>query len=175
MNNPFFDNQSNDQHDDITSLEEITEARSSQACYEELQRMKEKYAYLASDLENVRRRADRERVHVIRSTQERMLRDMLKVVDDLERALSQLSKTTESYSEQCAEGITLVKRNFEQMLEKYGVTVLAQIDYFDPHIHEAIAQVHQEGAASGKIVEVFEKGYMLNGELLRPARVSVVA
>jgi molecular chaperone GrpE len=155
----------NSQETEAFDAAENTEIELIKQCREELRSVKERYAYLASDLENVRRRAERERAQLIRSTQERLLRDMLKVMDDLERATI----------EQCTTGIQLVQRNFAQMLERYGVTPLIQMNHFDPHIHEAIAQVAQEGAAAGTIVDVFEKGYMFQGELLRPARVSVVA
>jgi len=160
--------------DGMNTSDQAERERSKQCCAE-LRGLKEQYAYLASDLENVRRRAERERAQLIRSTQERMLRDMLNVMDDLERALVQLTTTAEVSSEQCVAGIQLVQRNFAQMLERYGVTELTQMSHFDPHIHEAIAQVAREDAASGTIIDVFEKGYKLHGELLRPARVSVVA
>jgi len=144
------------------------------ACFEELQALKERYAYLAADVENMKRRADQERVNAVRREQIHIMRAILPVMDDLERALAQIT-TQGADAADVREGIVLVQRNFAKILEKYGVVAMTDIKQFDPHLHEAVMQVHKEGAASGTVVEVLQKGYMLRGELLRPAQVSVVA
>lgn len=139
-------------------------------CQTELIHYKEKYAYLMSDFENHRRREAQESVNRVRRAESAMLLEILSIVDNFERAL----KDSQVHDlQQRLVGFELIYKNLLKFLEKHGVTEMANNDIFDPEYHEALAYVPQEGKASGQIVEVLQKGYLIKENVLRPAQVSV--
>ena len=125
----------------------------------------------AADLENARRRFNRERDELKNFGVEGLLRDMLPVVDNLDRALGH-SEAGNSL----AEGVELVLRQFTQVAAKYGAKPFeAKGQQFDPQLHEAMTQVPTADAEPGTVIEVFQRGWMLNERLVRPAMVVVAA
>jgi molecular chaperone GrpE len=156
--------------------EELQETSAS--CCAELTQIKEKYAYLLADFENHRRREATERASRLWATQAVILTDLLPLVDDFERALHPSTPpSTGSGLKAMSEagvGFELIYKNLLKLLEKYGVTEVTQNQVFDPNVHEVLLQVSQEGKQPGDIVAVLRKGYMLKGQVLRPAQVSVI-
>lgn len=141
-------------------------------CQKELAQLKERYAYLMSDFENHRRREEKERMALLQRIQSSFLVELLPLVDDFERAFKG-HVDQDARDTKFTEGFALIQKSLLKILEKYGVTQMTQNETFDPHFHEALLYVAQEGKASGAIVEVLQKGYMLRGQVLRPAQVSV--
>lgn len=149
------------------------EAVALQTCKKELADYKERYAYLMSDFENHRRREALETVNRIARAQNALFLDILSAVDDFERAFQEAQKTDDK-AQQLA-GFELIYKNLLKVLEKHGITAMniTPGQEFNPEFHEALMHVAHEGVASGNIVQVLQKGYLVKGALLRPAQVSV--
>ncbi len=139
---------------------------------DELAEMKDKYLRLYSDFENFRRRTARERLELIQSANESTLKQMLPVMDDFERA----EKSFQNSNSKDLEGLQLISNKFRKILEQNGVKPMelnAGSD-FNPELHEAISQVPAPSEAlKGKVVEVVEKGYLLNDKIIRHAKVVI--
>jgi len=132
----------------------------------------DKYLRTAAELDNYRKRAAREKIDAIKYGNENLLRDLLPMVDSLDRAIEHAS--TSSDFKAFTEGLKLIQNQLACYLEKYGVTkVDCQDRDFDPNVHEAMMKVESDQHEDNKVVCEFEKGYLLNGRLLRPAKVSV--
>jgi molecular chaperone GrpE len=101
-----------------------------------------------------------------------LVRDMLPVVDNLERALASADHPDDSL----AEGVRLVLSELQGVLAREGVVALEPAgEPFDPTVHEALSTREQDGAEQGVVLDVVEKGYRMNGTVIRPARVVVSA
>ena len=140
----------------------------------QLQRERDEYLDLAkraqADFENYRKRAAKEAVAAGQRAKSGLVRELLPVVDNLERALA----SAQDQEKHLAEGVRLVHSELIAVLERNGVE---QFDpkgqSFDPSFHEALSTRSEEGAGSGVVLDVIEKGYRSNGTVLRPARVVV--
>lgn len=143
------------------------------ACTQEVTTVKETCQRIAADFENFKRRVERDRASWTHSAQAEVLRDLLPVVDDFDRALQDYQKTGQPGHEAWIAGFDLIMKAFNKFLQTYGVTPLQELTHFDPEFHEAIAQVDSPTHESGTIVDVVQKGYMFNGRVLRVARVTV--
>jgi molecular chaperone GrpE len=126
---------------------------------------------LAADFENYKKRAARERSEYIALANERLIAELLPIVDDLERALSAAEQHEEA---QLEEGVRLVHRSLAALLERHGVTPIETDGKFDPHVHEALLSRPSE-AEEGSVLDVVQKGYKLGDRVVRPARVVVAA
>lgn len=125
-----------------------------------------------AELENFKKRMQREKAEALRYAQEPLLRELLAVVDNLERALAH----AQSGAESVAEGVQLVLKSLLDTLARHGVEpVDARGEMFDPSLHEAIGQSNQPEAAPGAVTEQHQVGYTLHTRLLRPALVTVNA
>jgi molecular chaperone GrpE len=139
---------------------------------EELREWRDRALRLQAEMDNFRKRQQRLAEDQAEATRERLLRGFLTVSDDLERALD----ATRSDHAGLLEGVEMTYRSLRQLLRQEGVEeVEVEGEVFDPNLHEAIATVpHLEvGADADTVVEVSQRGYHLNGRLLRPARVVV--
>lgn len=136
----------------------------------ELEEARDKYLRLYSEFENFRRRTSREKLEMIQSANEQLIRALLPVADDFERAEKALKNETGT------EGFNLIRNKFNKVLETYGVKPM-DLDSgadFNPDLHEAITQIPvPDNSLKGKIVEVIEKGYVLNEKVIRYAKVVV--
>jgi len=126
---------------------------------------------LAADFENYKKRAARERQEYVALANERLLKELLPVLDDLERALSAAEQHEEA---QLEEGVRLVHRSLASLLQRNGVEEIATDGKFDPHVHEALLSQPSE-AEEGAVIDVVQKGYKLGERVVRPARVVVAA
>lgn len=125
-----------------------------------------------AELENFKKRTARERGEAIRYANENLMRDLLPVLDNLERAVDH-AKGGEN-GKPLVEGVEMVLKSFLDVLSKHGVTqISAQGESFDPERHEAIAQVESEAHEPNTVIEEHHKGYYLLDRLLRPSLVSV--
>ncbi len=138
----------------------------------ELEAAKDAALRAQADAMNVQRRADQEIEKARKFALERFCGDLLSVVDNLERALE--SSGDEQGSAALAEGVELTRKGFMDVLAKYGVeTVDPQGEPFDPETAQAMSMVEQPDVEPNSVVAVMQKGYLLNGRLLRPAMVMV--
>ena len=145
-------------------LEEVTTERDD---------FKQKLLRSAADLENFRKRKEREKEEVRKYGSDRLVLDLLPAVDNLERALEHAEKSEETSS--IYEGVRMVHRQLLSSLEKHHVTSFSSVgERFDPQRHEAIQQVETSEHDTGTIIQEFQKGYLLHDRLLRPA-LAVVA
>jgi molecular chaperone GrpE len=128
------------------------------------------YLRLAADFDNYRKRVAREQVELTRRANERILHELLPVLDDLERALEAASQHEEAKLE---EGVRLVHRSLLGLVERHGLSEIETEGAFDPHVHEALLAQPGEGAEEGSVLQVLQKGYRLGDKVLRPARVIV--
>jgi molecular chaperone GrpE len=130
----------------------------------------ESYLRLAADFDNYRKRVAREQVDLTRRANERLLNELLPVLDDLERALEAAAEHEEAKLE---EGVRLVHRSLLGLVERHGLSEIETEGAFDPHVHEALLAQPGEGADEGSVLQVLQKGYKLGDKVLRPARVIV--
>jgi molecular chaperone GrpE len=124
---------------------------------------------LKAEFDNYRKRTAREQADVMVRANERLVRDLLPVLDDLGRALHAAEKHEEAALE---EGVQLVHRAFSDLLRREGLAEIETNGRFDPHVHEALL-AQPSDAEEGTVIEVVQKGYRLGDRVLRPARVVV--
>ena len=124
---------------------------------------------VAADFDNYRKRALRDQEALVARAHERLVKELLPVLDDLERALEAAEEHEEAKLE---EGVRLVQRELRSTLSKEGLVEIATDGEFDPHVHEALL-TQPSDEDEGAIVEVIQKGYRLGDRVLRPARVVV--
>lgn len=125
-----------------------------------------------AELENFKKRMQREQAESIRFANEPLLRDLLPIIDNLERAVSHAQSG--GNGQPLVDGVSLILRTFQGVLEKYGVSRLTTVgEPFDPTKHEAMAQVENAELTPNTVVDEHLPGYLLHGRLLRPALVTV--
>jgi len=125
---------------------------------------------LAAEFDNYKKRTVRERQQYVALANERLVKELLPVLDDLERALQAAAEHEEG---QLEDGVRLVHRSLAQLLEREGVEEIDATGAFDPHVHEAMLAQPSEDAESGAVLDVIQKGYKIGGRVVRPARVIV--
>jgi molecular chaperone GrpE len=126
---------------------------------------------VAAEFENYRKRVLRDQESLVARAHERLVKELLPVLDDLERALAAAEEHEEAKLE---EGVRLVHRELADALGREGLAEIETNGVFDPHVHEALLSQPSE-AAEGSVLEVVQKGYRLGDRVLRPARVVVAA
>lgn len=139
---------------------------------DDLAESKDKFVRLYSEFENFRRRTAKEKIDMIQTANEQLIKSLLPVMDDFERA----EKAFQSTSSKEAEGFLLIYTKFRKTLEQVGVKPMdiGPGAEFDADVHEAITQVPApDDSLKGKIVEVVEKGFLLNEKVIRYAKVVV--
>lgn len=144
-----------------------------QQTQKEAEGFREKWLRSAADLENYRKRAQRERDEVEKFANEKLLKDLIPVLDDLDRALEMVGTEPSGDAAQIVDGMKLVHKKFVSALEKHGVTTFeSKGEAFDPALHEAVQQVHAD-TPPGTVAAELQRGWMIAGRLLRPAMVTV--
>ena len=124
---------------------------------------------VAADFENYRKRVARDQEGLVARAHERRVKELLPVLDDLERALEAAAQHEEAKLE---EGVRLVHRELVEALAREGLVEVETDGQFDPHVHEALVSQPSE-QEDGSVIEVLQKGYRLGDRVLRPARVVV--
>ena len=159
---PVADEADEQAADTIESLRDALEQAQAEAEAE-----RDRALRAVAEAENIRKRSERSIENAHKFALERFVADLLPAVDSFERA-------AEAASEADAEGIRLSLKLLTDAIERQGVAVVDPIGTpFDPQLHEAMSMVESPTAEPGSVVEVFQKGYTVNGRLTRPARVIV--
>jgi len=122
-----------------------------------------------AEFDNYRKRAARDQQSLVARAHERLMRELLPVLDDLERTLEAVEAHEGAKLE---EGVALVARSFAEALRREGLEEVSTEGKFDPHVHEALLSQPSE-ADEGSVIEVLQKGYRLGDRVLRPARVVI--
>lgn len=147
----------------VVALDEL------EACQKELAQWKDQATRIFADFDNYKKRIEREQAQWMQVAQTSVLKDIIDLVDDFDRALAQ--KTDDS--KDLYAGIEMMYGSLLKMLEKYGVKEFSSYEIFDPELHEALMHVDSDTHESGAIVHVIQKGFMMQDMILRPAKVSV--
>ena len=159
--------------DDIAALKaSLGQAR------EEIEELKDRALRAAAEAENVRRRAERSIENAAKFALEKFVADLLPAVDSFERAVEAASGPSlgqgEAAGSAMAEGLELSLKLLAGAMERQGIAVVDPIGApFDPNLHEAMTMVDNAEVEPGSVIQVFQKGYTVNGRLTRPARVIV--
>jgi len=161
--------------DDNTSAEISVEGLQAQlaslsAAFESA---KEQSLRSQAEAQNARRRAEQDVEKAHKFGLEKMVNDLLPVVDNLERALASIDTSNEAFTA-IAEGIQLTHKSFIDSLARHQVIVVnPQGEPFDPNLHQAVSAVPNPDVEPNTVINVFQKGYTLHGRLVRPAMVVV--
>jgi len=143
---------------------------------EELIALKDKYARVHADFDNIKKRLEREKYTAVEYSNEKFAKDMIPVLDALDGAMKSIEVENGDKAElfdKLKEGIELTHKQFLSSLEKHGVTKVSHDEEFDPNIHNAIQAVDSENVESGQIVQTFQTGYKYKNRPLREAMVVV--
>jgi molecular chaperone GrpE len=145
-------------------------AEDIQAVEDEVPEQEVKYLRLMADFQNYKRRAEKEKSDLYAYANEKILIELLEVIDDFERALAHEADASEGY----AEGMNMIFRNFKSVLERVGLSEIKALgEDFDPNVHNAVMTEGGSGYESGRISDVIKKGYKLNNKVIRPSMVKV--
>lgn len=139
---------------------------------QEAERLQGRLLRLHAEFENYKKRMAREKAEFLKFAHEGLILEFLPVLDNLERAMA--SARAEAGSTPLLEGLEMIARLFRSVLEKAGVKPMeAQGQPFDPGYHQAVAQVESSDEDANLVVEEIQKGYLIEGRVLRPAMVKV--
>ena len=165
----------------VESLEEALaeEERSAIAAAEEkllsaqrdLEELKDRHRRKIAEFENLRKRSEKEKTEYYRQALASFLGDFLEIADNFQRALDH-SKPEELESD-FGQGVELIHRQFTELWKRYGLKEVETSHGFDPNLHEAVATEQDDSVPPQTILQVLQKGYMLQDRLVRPALVKV--
>jgi molecular chaperone GrpE len=141
-----------------------------QACQQELAGLKDKFVRVSADLQNFQARITKERALWSQEAQIAVFKELLPIVDNFERALTEPALANEKNS---LAGLVLISKSLNKMLHHFGVREIDCTGTFDPQRHEALMHVNDSQKKPGEIVAVLQKGYQVNDVIIRPAKVSV--
>lgn len=145
---------------------------------EEAQALHDKHLRLAAEFENYKRLAQKDQRDYARFANESLLKELLPIVDNLERAIKAAKEAPKegAKTDSLIEGVELTLKQFMDLLAKAGVRQIASVgEPFDPARHQAVARVESPGAPDNTVVEEFQKGYLLHERMLRAAMVTVAS
>lgn len=141
---------------------------------EELALLQDKYIRLQADLDNYRKRMDRTVADLVRLRRVEILRNLLPVVDNLARALDSAGAPSAD-GQSLLHGVRLTRQLFLEILKRQGVEPISTGGQFNPKYHEVVATVSDPSRAEGEIIDQVLPGFLLEGEVLRPASVRVAS
>jgi len=156
--------------------EEETQETEEDILKEEIKTLKEEKIRVLAEMENLRKRFDREKIDSIKYGSVNFARDILSPGDNLERALSAINQEEEHPQsiKNLIEGLLMVKKELSTALEKNGITKIESLDKkFDPNLHQAMMEIENSDLDEGIVVQEIQTGYMMHDRLLRPAMVGV--
>jgi molecular chaperone GrpE len=159
-----------------TQAEADVESSSKEEAKKEEVDYKAKYFYVAAEMDNYRKRMEREKENLLKYGNERILNDLVQVIDNFDRTIEMLKSDDDPKVKNILTGLQMVSKQFLDTLGKHGMTPIESIGKdFDPNFHEALAQEYMEGKRPNEIIKEFQKGYILNGRVIRAAKVVVAS
>ena len=176
QNEPLLNEEENiELNDDEAEAEAEAVENELDLLQEELNALKDKYARVHADFDNIKKRLEREKYTAVEYANEKFAKDMIPVMDALQMAKASIATeaSADELLEKLKEGIELTLKQFTTSLEKHGVTVVSHDEPFDPNIHNAVQAVDSEEVESGQIVQTFQTGYKYKNRPLREAMVIV--
>jgi len=171
------DDQSMDTLNDEAEAEAEAVENEFDLLQEELIALKDKYARVHADFDNIKKRLEREKYTALEYANEKFAKDLIPVMDSLQGAMNSANADAnkEELFDKLKEGIELTYKQLTTSLEKHGVTMVSHDEPFDPNIHNAIQSVPSEDVESGQIVQTFQTGYKYKERPLREAMVIVAS
>ncbi len=143
------------------------------ALTEELAAAKDQAIRAQAEVQNVRRRAEQDVEKAHKFGQEKLVNDLLPIIDNLERALDTMDAENEAFKS-VIEGVELTLKSFQDTLVRHNIEAVNPVgEPFDPQLHQAMSMVESPDAEPNTVINVFQKGYTLHGRLVRPAMVVV--
>lgn len=151
------------------------DAQELETCKEEVATWKQKFLLVSADLNNFTRRVEKEKIHWMQAGQADLLKKILPIVDDFDRALQEHSKQDDAVKnlDSWLAGFELIGKELYKFLDKAGVKEIDCNQSFNPELHEALMNVASEKHTSGEIVSVLQKGFIFNDQVIQPAKVTV--
>ncbi len=135
---------------------------------------KAKYYYLAAEVENMKKRFEREKENILKFGNEKVISALVGVVDNFDLTVNALKNDNDDKVQIIVKGIDMVRGQFLDVLKQNGIVVVESLGKpFDPNFHEAVAEQAAPGKEDQEVVVEYQKGYVLNGRLLRAAKVVV--
>lgn len=162
-----MENQSHEEKTDIENDDKELESLKS-----ELEDYKNRYMRLSADFQNYKRRIEKEKNDIYKFGSEKIVVDILPIIDNFERAIDSSENNEESNG--LLDGIQMIFKQLIEVLNKHGVEEIEAIQKeFDPNLHHAVMQEECEGVDNNIVTQVLQKGYMLNSKVIRPSMVKV--
>ena len=166
-------------HDEVSDEEKIAEVSDEEKIAEvsdeeKITDLKDRLLRSAAEIENIRKRAEKERAEAYKVGISIFVKDFVPVLDNLQRALGSI-KTSEEINYDCfVEGITATEKDITSLLERHGIKQINPInEKFDPLFHEALFETPSKDHEPGLVTQVIDLGYILDKRLIRPAKVGV--
>jgi molecular chaperone GrpE len=157
-----------------SAVADSAQGREDEAALAKVTAERDEYLALAqrvqADFENYRKRSLRDQERLVAHAHERLVKELLPILDGLERALEAAERHEEA---KLVDGVKLVEQALRKALEKEGLAEIETEGGFDPHVHEALLTQPGNGTESGSVLEVVQRGYRLGDKVVRPARVIV--
>lgn len=171
--NESANNPTNENEEQIETSQVEEKVSIEQELQGKLAELNDKYLRLYSDFDNFRKRTAKEKVDLIQSGGEDVFKSMLPIIDDFERAIKSNAETTDIHT--INEGVNLIYNKFKNILSQKGLETMKSIgEPFNTDLHEAITSITAPSEETkGKIVDELEKGYTLNGKVIRFAKVVI--
>ena len=173
-----FQSKENEVADGIPETPEtpVNEAEKEvQRLTQELAAKNDAFLRLTAEYQNYRRRVEKEKQELIKFGNEKLVVDLLKVLDNFDRALSAVDYDCEE-NKNLISGIEMIRKSLNDLLNDYGVQSIEAVgQIFDPILHHAVMTEAAEGVAPETILDEFQKGYTLNQKVIRPSMVKVAA
>src|SRR5690625_3722470 len=161
-----IDEEIEDEEEAVVSMEDY------QKVLKELEETKERLLRVQAEYDNFRKRTQREKEAALKYRAQEVIEELRPVMDNFERALQVEAK--DEAAKNIIQGVDMIYRQLQTALENQGVNeIKTDGEIFDPNLHQAIAQVNEEGFESGQITETLQKGYELKDRVIRPAMVKV--
>lgn len=158
----------------VSDTENMDAESGSDELETQLKNAEERVLRAQAEIENVRKRGQRQLEDALRYGEMNLLRDILPVLDNIERAIDASESTTDV--ETLREGFRMTGSQIEKLLESHGCeSIKTENEVFDPAVHEAISQQPGNGAVPGTVIGVTSRGYVLHDRVVRPAQVIVAA
>ena len=158
------------------SVEEVTKETEEDIIIKEVKTLKEDKIRVLAEMENLRKRFDREKIDSIKYGSVNLARDILSPSDNLDRALSSINEDEEHPQsiKNLIEGLLMVKKELTTALEKNGITKIDALNKkFDPNLHQAMMEIENHDLEEGVVIQEIQTGYIMHDRLLRPAMVGV--